>query len=88
MDTPQPLLVSAHQAARIIGISERTLHNFRKREDFPKPIVLGPRTVRWRRQEIEAWIASLPANTETRTEPERLCSSRHARKAVSPRFFV
>ena len=27
---------------------------------FPKPIRLGPRTVRWRRWEVEGWIASRP----------------------------
>jgi predicted DNA-binding transcriptional regulator AlpA len=86
MDTSQPLLISASQAARIIGISERTLHNFRKRDDFPKPIVLGPRTVRWRHQEIEVWIASLPAETQPRSEPERLCSSRSVRKPDTGRY--
>ena len=76
MDMQPPLLISADSAAQIIGISKRMLHYLRKREDFPKPIVLGPRAVRWRRQEIETWVAGLTAETEKRAEPLQLARSR------------
>jgi len=76
METQPPLLISAASAAQIMGISKRMLHYLRKREDFPKPIVLGPRAVRWRRQEIEAWVAGLAVESRQRIEPPQLARSR------------
>jgi len=82
MSEELPLLVPASVGAKIIGVSERTFHAFRKREDFPKPIVLGPRAVRWRRQEIEAWVAGLQVETMPRPQPERLANSKRGRKSA------
>jgi predicted DNA-binding transcriptional regulator AlpA len=69
MDTQPPLLRSAASVSEIIGIRKRTFHNRRRRDDFPKPVVLGMSTVRWHRHEIEAWIPGLPAETRIREEP-------------------
>jgi predicted DNA-binding transcriptional regulator AlpA len=79
MNIEPPLLVSAALGSRIIGVSKRTFHSFRKREDFPKPIVLGPRAVRGRRVEIESWVAGLRPKTAKRKEPERLAKARRER---------
>jgi predicted DNA-binding transcriptional regulator AlpA len=76
-----PLLLSARQAASLIGFGERMFHQLRKREGFPNPIVLGPRAVRWRREEIEKWIGNLPAETGPRNEPRQLCTARKTLKA-------
>ena len=32
-------------------------------ESFPKPLKVGPRAVRWRESEIEAWITDCPRAT-------------------------
>lgn len=40
----------------ILGISPATLHRWRNAGRFPEPIRLGPRTVAWRRADLEAWI--------------------------------
>jgi predicted DNA-binding transcriptional regulator AlpA len=74
-----PLLLSAKQAASLIGFGERMFHALRKRDGFPQPIVLGPRAVRWRREEIQRWVDALPANPVPRIEPAQLFLARRAR---------
>jgi len=79
-----PLLLSAALASEIIGISKRMFHNLRKREDFPKPVVLGSKAVRWRHHEIEAWICGLPAEAGSRAEPPQLSAARGRRSNAQP----
>lgn len=77
MSQGQPLLMSAAQAAELIAVSKRTFHYLRKRADFPTKIVLGLRAVRWRRLEIEQWVAALPPVPETLPEPNQLAMARN-----------
>lgn len=70
-------LVGAKTGASLLDISERKFHELRKREDFPRPVVLGARVVRWRVAELMAWAASLPAES-SRPEPEQLRRARTA----------
>lgn len=66
------LLVDAAQAATLIGVSERTFHTFRRKPGFPAPVDgLGPRLIRWRRADLEAWVAGLPA-AQAAGEPPQL----------------
>ncbi|MCH8150028.1 MAG: helix-turn-helix domain-containing protein [Planctomycetes bacterium] len=48
-------LLPAAQAAEQLNISERHLWNLHSRGHLPEPVRLG-RSVRWRRDELEAWI--------------------------------
>ncbi|GAB2587732.1 hypothetical protein GCM10027034_20190 [Ramlibacter solisilvae] len=52
-----------------MGVSLRKLHHLRAQ--LPKPVVLGPRHVRWRRSDLEEWVAALPTE-ERREEPVQL----------------
>lgn len=56
--TPQylPLLLGAEAAAELIGISESTLWKLHSQGRIPNPMRLGGRVVRWRREELEAWV--------------------------------
>ena len=66
MKATTPLLISAPDAARLLGVSERSFHNLRHRPDFPRPITIGTRCVRWRVADLEAFIEALPpANAVT-----------------------
>ena len=47
-------------------ISRSALYRLMRENDFPEPIKIGPRAVRWRESEIEAYIDSRP-----RAEGER-----------------
>ncbi|MCA3105800.1 MAG: hypothetical protein IOD09_07075 [Rhodocyclaceae bacterium] len=79
----QPLILDAIAAAALIGISERGFHYVRGREDFPKPIsVLSPRRPRWRRADLEEWVATRPP-MGLQPEPARLALARD-RRVVAP----
>ncbi len=51
----EPLL-NAKQVAVMCGISDRTLFNYVKGGNFPKPIRPNTRTRRWKASEVESWI--------------------------------
>ena len=66
----QPILLSAGQLAQLLGISTRTLWRRDGAGDLPRPVMVGP-TKRWRRGEIEAWVAGgCPSRTEWDTRKE------------------
>jgi excisionase family DNA binding protein len=52
----EPLLITAEELAHLINVSKRTLWRLRSAGDLPAPVRLGS-TVRWRVEEIRAWIA-------------------------------
>ncbi len=52
-----PLLVDAKEAARMCGISISTWHTLVAAGKTPAPVRLG-RSVKWRRDELVAWIAA------------------------------
>ena len=61
-DTPsppaQPLLVNARTAARLMDLSPATWHRLVSAGKTPAPVRLTPGTVRWRRSDLESWIAA------------------------------
>ena len=74
-------LASVKQLCEEHGLSERKLHALRSQPWFPKPVVFGPRTLKWFRAEVtEALMAHLPRATAT-PEPTQLAAAR-ARKAA------
>lgn len=50
-----PLLVSARQAAALLGVSLRTLRAMDSAGKIPAPVRLSPGCVRWRVVELRAW---------------------------------
>jgi predicted DNA-binding transcriptional regulator AlpA len=67
---PEPLLLTASEASKLLGMSVRQFHKLRPR--LPAPVVLGPRHVRWRRTDLIGWVAGLHAQTDARPEPPQL----------------
>jgi prophage regulatory protein len=51
-------IVRRGEAASILGISDTTLWRWTRDGRFPKPIKLGPNTVGWLHDDLEAWLAS------------------------------
>ena len=57
-----PMLLRAHEVCAMVGICRATLFKWcDESPDFPQRIQLGPRAVRWRRDELLAWLDSRPA---------------------------
>ena len=46
------------EVLRYVGLGKTTLYELISREEFPRPVQLGPRAVGWRAEEVEAWLDS------------------------------
>jgi prophage regulatory protein len=56
-----PPLVKVVEAAAMLGVSRSTLYNMLRDGDFCQPVRIGPRTVRFLRSEVVAWIQARAA---------------------------
>ena len=43
-----------------LGLSESGLHKMRRRGDFPEPVRIGARAIRWPQSEVEKWLRERP----------------------------
>lgn len=80
-----PILLKAHEAAQLCGVSERSFHVLRHEAGFPLPIQLGARAVRWRTLELVQWV-NAHAPHDCLEEPAHLVEGK--RKAVIARRAV
>ncbi|RCS41247.1 DNA-binding protein [Bremerella cremea] len=51
------LLLSQTELARLLELSSRTISRMNASRKIPQPVRVG-RSVRWRRDEVEQWIAA------------------------------
>lgn len=58
--SPNAEFLRIADVAALLSVSEGTVRNYMKREDFPTPVQLGTRTVGWKRIEVQAWIDKRP----------------------------
>lgn len=59
MTTENKTLLNDVETAELFGVSRPTLWRWRKTvPSFPSPVRIGPRAVRYRRADIEAFIAA------------------------------
>jgi prophage regulatory protein len=56
--TPLETLMRRPAVQAVTGFSRSGLYAAMARNDFPKPVQLGPQSVAWRQSEVQAWIAS------------------------------
>jgi len=49
------ILIRIADVCELLGISRATVYRLRSEEDFPEPVKLGPATVRWSIDAVEAW---------------------------------
>jgi len=62
-------LLTAKELAAILGIHERTCWRLSAMAEgghgpFPKPLRIGPKTIRWRLADVEAYLAALAGVTD------------------------
>jgi len=57
-------LLTVKDLAQILNVNERTCWRLSAKADagqgdFPRPVRIGPRTIRWRLVDVEAYLAAL-----------------------------
>ena len=56
-------LIRRTEVERICGLSRSAIYRLMREGRFPEPIQIGPRAVRWKSTEIDAFLASRPRAT-------------------------
>lgn len=80
----QPLLLlSAETLAEHLGFSARTIWRLRSAGKLPQPVRIGG-SVRWRAEDIEAWIRAGCPEIETRGADRHGTSRRPWRGSTTP----
>ena len=60
MQTVKTRLVKLQEVEQASGLSKTTLYRLMRTGHFPEPLQVGPKAVRWRADEIQAWVDSRP----------------------------
>ncbi len=55
-----PLLLPRREVEALTSMSCSMIYRAMERNEFPRPVRIGPSAVRWRRDDIMAWIESRP----------------------------
>ena len=62
--TPAPAesLLRLPEVENVVGIKKSKIYSLLQEGQFPAPVRLGPRSVRWKASAVSAWIANLTAD--------------------------
>lgn len=63
----EPWLTTA-QVCRLLGVNDRSILRYRRTRNFPEPIKLGHRTVRYEQRKVEHWVRAAARNTGAELE--------------------
>ena len=53
------MLLTVDEVSELVKLKRATIYKFVAAGRFPKPLVIGPKARRWKREAIEEWVASL-----------------------------
>lgn len=59
-DNPRRM-VRIREVSYLTGLSRTTIYERMARKDFPRPVILGPKSVAWKCSDIYQWIDDRPA---------------------------
>ena len=59
-------LLTRREIEKLCRLSRTSIYRLMRAGQFPEPIRIGPRAVRWPQSEIESWLASRPRATGER----------------------
>jgi excisionase family DNA binding protein len=62
------MLLTPEELASELNVSNRQLQKWRFNDEGPRFIRLNSKTVRYRREDVDQWLADLAAAFEARTE--------------------
>ena len=60
MDKNPDRLLRRREVESLCGIGRSTIYNRLRRGEFPRPVSIGPQSVRWRESAIMEWLDSRP----------------------------
>lgn len=60
---PAERLLRLPEVEGLVGLRKSKLYDLVKRGQFPAPVRLGPRSVRWKASAVRAWIDGLKTDT-------------------------
>lgn len=49
-------LMKLEEVINTVGLSRASIYNFMQEGEFPQSVSLGPKTARWKYQDIQNWI--------------------------------
>ena len=55
-----PELLTLEEVIKITKMSKASIHRRRKDGSFPQPVQVGPRSVRFRSEDVQDWLSNLP----------------------------
>ena len=61
-------LLRLPEVTEITGLSKATIYRRLAAGEFPAPVKVGPKSIRFRADDVEAWIAGLPVHVDLRKE--------------------
>ena len=53
-------LVKREEVLSLCAISKSNLYKMIEREEFPRPVRIGPRAVAWRQSDVTTWLKDRP----------------------------
>ena len=56
-------LLTRTEVEKRVGLTRSSIYDAMRKGNFPLPLKVGPKAVRWRASEIEAWVDSRPLAT-------------------------
>ena len=56
-------LIDRPEVEKRVGLTRSSIYDAMRKGNFPLPLKVGPKAVRWRASEIEAWVDSRPLAT-------------------------
>ena len=57
---PPPQLLRRTQVESMTGLGRSTIYALMRKDDFPTPIRIGPKSVRWKLCELEEFLENCP----------------------------
>ena len=60
MSVSEDRLLNRVEVERRVGLKKSALYRLMRDGEFPEPLRISPKAVRWSQREIEAWVGQLP----------------------------
>ncbi|MCY4240496.1 MAG: AlpA family phage regulatory protein [Rhodobacter sp.] len=76
-------LMTRQEVEALLGMGRSTLYRLMRSGDFPLPIKIGPRSVRWRRSDVNDHLSACPLATGDLAATDADCQAQERADAAS-----